>query len=399
MAGVIWKMIKHRLILPYLDVETLYYDLSLQHRDETEDQVTIDAAHSVLKHHVGVKCATITPSAARIAELNLRKVWPSPNATVRNILGGIVFREPIICESIPKLIPGWTSPICIGRHAHADQYKAQDFVVPGPGVVKLVYTAENGVNWEEEVHEFGDEGGIVLGMYNTDKSIRDFAHASFAMALKKSWPLYMSTKDTIVKRYDSRFKNIFQEIFETNYKSKFEAAKIWYQHKPIDEMVSSALKSSGKFVWACKNYDGLVQSRIVAQGYGSLGLMTSFLVCPDGETVIADAAHGTITEHFKLHQRGLPTSTNPIASIFAWTRALTHRAKLDDTPELVRFCTLLEEACVGAVDGGVYTKDLAMCVYGDDVGERFVTTEDMMEAIEEQLRGKLEEKTKIRRTN
>lgn len=394
MAHILWNNIKEKLILPYLQMDTIYYDLSLGHRNETEDQVTIDAAHDILKHRVGIKCATITPTPKRMEEFNLTKMWVSPNATIRNILGGIVFREPIMCNSVPRHVPGWINPICVGRHAHADQYKAQDFTVQGPGTFKLVYTAEDGSETVETVHEFGEGGGVALGMYNTDKSIRDFAHASFMMALKKNWPLYMSTKNTILKRYDGRFKDIFNEIYVKEYKKKFEKAGIWYEHKLIDTMVSQALKSSGKFVWACKNYDGDIQSDVVAQGYGSLGLMTSFLACPDGETVMSDAAHGTITNHFRRHQQGLPTSTNPIASIYAWTRGLAHRAMLDECRELSRFCIALEAACISAVDQGHLSRDLALCVYGDQVGEeKYINTSDIIEAINDQLLVKLEETT------
>lgn len=390
MTRIIWQMIKDKLILPYLDIDLKYYDLGLPHRDATDDQVTIDCAEATLKYNTAVKCATITPDEERVEEFKLKKMWLSPNGTIRNILGGTVFREPILCRTIPRLVPGWTEPICIGRHAHGDQYKATDVVIPGNGTVKMVYTDASGKDTEYKMFEFKDGGGVVMGMYNTDKSIGDFAHASFIMALEKRWPLYMSTKNTILKRYDGRFKDIFQEIYEKQYKKDFESAGIWYEHRLIDDMVAQALKSSGKFVWACKNYDGDVQSDIVAQGYGSLGLMTSVLVCPDGKTVEAEAAHGTVTRHYREHQKGNKTSTNPIASIFAWTRGLEHRAKLDNNPDLKKFCTALEAACVDSVDNGNMTKDLAICIHGmKNIKEgMFLHTEDFMEAVEEDMKKK-----------
>lgn len=390
MTRIIWQMIKDKLIFPYLDVECLYYDLGLPYRDQTDDQVTIDSAHATLKHNVAIKCATITPDEERVEEFKLKKMWLSPNGTIRNILGGTVFREPILCQTIPRLVPGWTKPICIGRHAHGDQYKATDVVIPGSGIVKMVYTPTNGSATEYTLFDFKDGGGVVMGMYNTDKSVADFAHASFVMALEKKWPLYMSTKNTILKRYDGRFKDIFQEIFEKQYKKDFDAAGIWYEHRLIDDMVAQALKSQGAFVWACKNYDGDVQSDIVAQGYGSLGLMTSVLVCPDGKTVEAEAAHGTVTRHYRQHQKGQKTSTNPIASIYAWTRGLAHRAKLDNNPDLDKFCTALEAACVDCVDSGKMTKDLAGCIHGlPNVKEgMYLHTEDFMEAVEEDMKKK-----------
>ncbi|KAK7869865.1 hypothetical protein R5R35_006672 [Gryllus longicercus] len=387
MTRIIWARIKEKLILPYVKVEILYYDLGLPHRDATDDQVTVDAAHAILKHNVGIKCATITPDEQRVEEFKLKKMWLSPNGTIRNILGGTVFREPIICQTIPRLVPGWTRPIVIGRHAHGDQYKAKDLVIPGAGTVELVYTPKNGGKEQRtEVFAFPDRG-VVMGMYNTDQSIRDFAHSSFQFALQKKWPLYLSTKNTILKQYDGRFKDIFQEIYEKQYRKDFEAAGVWYEHRLIDDMVAQALKSSGGFVWACKNYDGDVQSDVVAQGYGSLGLMTSVLVCPDGKTIEAEAAHGTVTRHYRMHQKGQPTSTNPIASIFAWTRGLAHRATLDDTPELARFANDLEEACVECVDSGKMTKDLAGCIHGlPNVKEgMFLHTEDFLDAIADHL--------------
>jgi isocitrate dehydrogenase len=328
-STVIWQFIKDKLIFPYVKVEALYYDLGLPYRDQTNDQVTIDAAHAILKHNVGIKCATITPDEQRVEEFKLKQMWLSPNGTIRNILGGTVFREPILCSNIPRLVPGWTNPICIGRHAFGDQYRAKDMVISRPGTASIVFKGEDGKVETTEVFNFKN-GGVFMSMYNTDDSIAAFAHSSFQVALQKGWPLYMSTKNTILKRYDGRFKDIFQEIFEANYKKQFDEKKIWYEHRLIDDMVAQALKSSGQFVWACKNYDGDVQSDIVAQGYGSLGLMTSVLMCPDGKTIESEAAHGTVTRHYRQHQQGKPTSTNPIASIFAWTRGLEHRAKLDN---------------------------------------------------------------------
>lgn len=390
MTRIIWQMIKDKLIFPYLDIECEYYDLGLPHRDATNDQVTIDSAHATLKHNVAIKCATITPDEERVEEFKLKKMWLSPNGTIRNILGGTVFREPIICKTIPRLVPGWTQPICIGRHAHGDQYKACDIVIPGNGSIKFVYTPENGAPQEFPVFDFKKGGGVVLGMYNTDESIRDFAHASFVTALDKKWPLYMSTKNTILKRYDGRFKDIFQEIYEAEYRKAYEAAGIWYEHRLIDDMVAQALKSSGGFVWACKNYDGDVQSDVVAQGYGSLGLMTSVLVCPDGKTVESEAAHGTVTRHYRQHQKGEKTSTNPVASIYAWTRGLAHRAKLDNNPDLAKFSIALEAACVDCVDNGQMTKDLAGCIHGlKNVKEgMYLNTEDFMNAVEEDMKKK-----------
>lgn len=365
MTRIIWEKIKESLIFPYLKLECLYYDLGLPYRDQTNDQVTIDAAHAILKHSVGIKCATITPDEARVKEFNLKKMWLSPNGTIRNILGGTVFREPILCKNIPKLVPGWTKPICIGRHAFGDQYKAQDLVIKGPGKLELVFTPDSGDKLTVEVYKYKG-AGVGLAMYNTDESISGFAKSSFQIALAKGWPLYLSTKNTILKKYDGRFKDIFQEIYEKEYKSQFEAKKIWYEHRLIDDQVAQALKSSGGFVWACKNYDGDVQSDIVAQGYGSLGMMTSVLMCPDGKTIESEAAHGTVTRHYRQHQQGKPTSTNPIASIFAWTRGLEHRGKLDGTPDVVKFAQSLEKACVQTVEGGKVTKDLAASIAGGD---------------------------------
>ncbi|CAH1402808.1 unnamed protein product [Nezara viridula] len=386
MTRIIWANIKENLIFPYVKVDVKYYDLGLPHRDATNDQVTIDAAQAVKKYCVGIKCATITPDEARVEEFNLKKMWLSPNGTIRNILGGTVFREPIICKNIPRIVPGWTKPIVIGRHAHGDQYKASDLIVSTPGTVEMVYTNNKGEKQTILVFNYKSPG-IALAMYNTDESIEAFAHSSFQVALQKNWPLYLSTKNTILKKYDGRFKDIFQEVYERNYKVDFDKAGIWYEHRLIDDMVAQCLKSSGGFVWACKNYDGDVQSDIVAQGYGSLGLMTSVLMCPDGKTIEAEAAHGTVTRHYRLHQKGQPTSTNPIASIFAWTRGLQHRAKLDETPELARFALALEEACVKCVESGKMTKDLAACIHGlPNVKEgMYLHTEDFLVAIKDTL--------------
>ncbi|KAK6625214.1 NAD-dependent isocitrate dehydrogenase [Polyplax serrata] len=390
MTRIIWEKIKEYLIFPYLKIECLYYDLGLPHRDATSDQVTIDAAHAVLKHNVGIKCATITPDEARVKEFNLKKMWLSPNGTIRNILGGTVFREPIICKNIPKLVPGWEQPIVIGRHAHGDQYKAQDLVIDKPGKLELIFTSDDGSKQSVEVFRYKNRG-VALAMYNTDESIQDFAHSSFQVALQKKWPLYLSTKNTILKKYDGRFKDIFQEIYEKCYKADFEKAKIWYEHRLIDDMVAQALKSSGGFVWACKNYDGDVQSDIVAQGYGSLGLMTSVLMCPDGKTMEAEAAHGTVTRHYRMHQKGQETSTNPIASIFAWTRGLSHRAKLDNQPELDAFSKNLEKACVDCVERGEYTKDLAICIHGASKVKpgMYLNTQDFLEAVRNDMKRKM----------
>lgn len=363
MTRIIWDAIKSKLILPFLDIDLHVYDLGIENRDKTDDKVTIECAEAIKKYHVGIKCATITPDELRVTEFNLKQMWKSPNGTIRNILGGTVFREAIICKNIPRLVTGWNKPIIIGRHAHADQYKATDFVVPGKGKLELVYTPEKGETTRYTVYEY-DAGGVALAMYNTDESIVDFAHASFKYALSRKYPLYLSTKNTILKAYDGKFKDIFQDIYDREYKPQYEAAKIWYEHRLIDDMVAYAMKSEGGFVWACKNYDGDVQSDSVAQGYGSLGLMTSVLLCPDGKTVEAEAAHGTVTRHFRMHQKGQETSTNPIASIYAWTQGLLHRAKLDNNEPLKKFANALEAVCVETIESGDMTKDLAICIKG-----------------------------------
>lgn len=386
MTRIIWKFIKDKLILPYLDIEIKYYDLGMEHRDATNDQVTVDAAEAIKKYNVGIKCATITPDEARVKEFNLKEMWKSPNGTIRNILDGTVFREPIICKNVPRLVPNWTAPIMIGRHAFGDQYRATDFVVPGKGKLTITFQGENGEKIEREVYNFKGPG-VALSMYNTDESIRGFAHSCFNMALSKKWPLYFSSKNTILKKYDGRFKDIFEEIYQADYKKKFESLGIVYEHRLIDDMVASALKWNGNFVWACKNYDGDVQSDTVAQGFGSLGLMTSVLVTPDGKTMEAEAAHGTVTRHYRMHQQGKPTSTNPIASIFAWTRGLAHRGKLDNTPELINFAETLEKVCIATVESGKMTKDLAVCIHGDKVGsDQYLTTEAFLDAIDSNLK-------------
>src|SRR4249919_2477594 len=381
MTRIIWEFIKDQLIIPYLDINLDYYDLSITHRDATDDQVTIDAANAIKRHGVGVKCATITPDEARVAEFGLKKMWKSPNGTIRNILGGCIFREPIVISNVPRLIPGWTDPIVVGRHAFGDQYRATDFKVPGPGKLTMTWVGNDGQKLEFDVFDF-PSSGVAMGMYNLDESIRDFAHACFNYSLGRKWPLYLSTKNTILKAYDGRFKDIFQEIYDKEYKAKFEAAGIEYQHRLIDDMVASALKWSGKFVWACKNYDGDVQSDQVAQGFGSLGLMTSVLMTPDGKTVEAEAAHGTVTRHFRQHQQGNPTSTNPIASIFAWTRGLAARGRMDDTPAVTEFGQTLERVCIETVESGKMTKDLALLVGPE---QAWMTTEQFFEAIRENL--------------
>lgn len=387
MTRIIWEKIKERLIFPYLDVDCKYYDLGLPYRDQTNDQVTIDSAEAIKKYNVGIKCATITPDEERVEEFNLKKMWLSPNGTIRNILGGTVFREPILCKNIPRLVPGWTQPIVIGRHAHGDQYKATDYVAATEGTLDLIFTPNGGEPVKMPVFTFKNGGGVGMAMYNTDESIANFGHACFQYALVKGWPLYMSTKNTILKKYDGRFKDIFQEIFEAQYKPEFDKKGIWYEHRLIDDMVAQCLKSSGGFVWACKNYDGDVQSDIVAQGYGSLGLMTSVLMCPDGKTIEAEAAHGTVTRHYREHQKGNPTSTNPIASIFAWTRGLEHRGKLDGNADLQTFAQKLEKACIDCVESGKMTKDLAGCIYGlkNVKPEHYLNTMDFLDAIAEQL--------------
>ncbi len=389
MTRVIWKFIKDKLILPYLDIDLKYYDLGIESRDATNDQITIDSAHAIQKYNVGIKCATITPDEKRVEEFGLKKMWKSPNGTIRNILDGTVFREPIMIKNVPRLVPGWTEPICIGRHAHGDQYRATDFVVKGKGKLTITFTPESGEEESYNVYDF-EGGGVALAMYNTDESIRGFAHSCFNMAIQKKWPLYMSTKNTILKKYDGRFKDLFEEIFEADYKAKFEELGITYEHRLIDDMVAAALKWSGGFVWACKNYDGDVQSDTLAQGFGSLGLMTSVLVTPDGKTMEAEAAHGTVTRHYRMHQQGKPTSTNPIASIYAWTRGLAHRGKLDNTPELIDFAEKLEQVCIETVESGKMTKDLALTVYGNDLkSEHYLTTEQFLDALDENLRKKL----------
>jgi isocitrate dehydrogenase len=387
MTRIIWQWIREQLIQPYLDVDLIYFDLSVENRDATEDQVTVDAAKAIKQHGVGVKCATITPDEARVEEFKLKKMWKSPNGTIRNILGGVIFREPIVISNVPRLIPGWTDPIVVGRHAFGDQYRATDFRVPGPGKLTMKWVGNDGQELEFEVFDF-DGSGVAMGMYNLDQSIRDFAHACFNYSLNRGWPLYLSTKNTILKAYDGRFKDIFQEIYESEYKAKFTEAGIEYQHRLIDDMVASALKWSGKFVWACKNYDGDVQSDQVAQGFGSLGLMTSVLMTPDGKTVEAEAAHGTVTRHYRMHQQGKATSTNPIASIFAWTGGLKYRGKFDDTPEVVRFAETLERVCIETVEAGQMTKDLAILVGPE---QAWMTTEQFFEAIVHNLEAAMAE--------
>jgi isocitrate dehydrogenase len=383
MTRIIWQFIKDQLIIPYLDINLDYYDLSITHRDETGDQVTIDAAMAIKRHGVGVKCATITPDEARVAEFGLKKMWRSPNGTIRNILGGVIFREPIIMRNVPRLVPGWLKPIVVGRHAFGDQYRATDTVIPGPGRLTLTFTPDDGSQpMELEVYHF-EGGGVALAMYNLDDSIRDFARASMRYGLARHYPVYLSTKNTILKAYDGRFKDLFAEVFESEFKADFEAAGLTYEHRLIDDMVAASLKWGGGYVWACKNYDGDVQSDTVAQGFGSLGLMTSVLMSPDGKTVEAEAAHGTVTRHYRLHQAGQPTSTNPIASIFAWTRGLAHRGSLDSTREVTGFAETLERVCIETVEGGQMTKDLALLV-GPDTP--WLTTEDFLAAIDANLR-------------
>ncbi len=390
MTRIIWKFIKDKLILPYLDIDIKYYDLGMENRDATDDKVTVEAAEAIKKYNVGIKCATITPDEARVKEFNLKQMWKSPNGTIRNILDGTVFREPIVCKNIPRLVPNWTAPIIIGRHAFGDQYRATDTVIKGKGKLTMTFTPEDGGAPQTfEVYNFKGDG-VALSMYNTDESIRGFAESCFNMALTKKWPLYLSTKNTILKKYDGRFKDIFQEVYEAKYKAQYEAAGIVYEHRLIDDMVASALKWNGNFVWACKNYDGDVQSDTVAQGFGSLGLMTSVLLTPDGKTLEAEAAHGTVTRHFRAHQKGQSTSTNPIASIYAWTRGLEFRGKLDNNPDLIRFAKTLEEVCVSTVESGKMTKDLAVCIYGDKVNSsQYLNTEPFLEAINESLAKRL----------
>ncbi|MDN4471605.1 NADP-dependent isocitrate dehydrogenase [Demequina zhanjiangensis] len=387
MTRIIWQFIKDRLIHPYLDVDLEYYDLGIESRDATDDQITIDAANAIKKHGVGVKCATITPDEARVEEFGLKRMYVSPNGTIRNILGGVVFREPIIISNIPRLVPGWTKPIVIGRHAHGDQYKATNFKVPGAGKLTVTFTPEDGSEpIEHVVANYGEDGGVAMGMYNFNKSIEDFARASFAYGLQRGYPVYLSTKNTILKAYDGQFKDIFADVFEKEYKAQFDAAGITYEHRLIDDMVAAAMKWEGGYVWACKNYDGDVQSDTVAQGFGSLGLMTSVLMTPDGKTVEAEAAHGTVTRHFRQHQEGKPTSTNPIASIFAWTGGLKHRGKLDGTPEVTGFAETLEDVIVKSVEGGAMTKDLALLVGPD---QEWQTTEEFLATLDQNLAARL----------
>jgi isocitrate dehydrogenase len=387
MTRIIWKFIKDKLILTYLDLDIKYYDLGIENRDTTNDQVTIDSAEAIKKYQVGIKCATITPDEARVKEFNLKQMWKSPNGTIRNILDGTVFREPIVCANVPRLVTNWTAPIIVGRHAFGDQYRATDFVVPGAGKLTIKFEGMDGKVIEHEVYNY-KSAGVAMSMYNTDESIRGFAHSCFNMALSKKWPLYLSTKNTILKKYDGRFKDIFEEIYNAEFKSKFDAAGIVYEHRLIDDMVASALKWNGNFVWACKNYDGDVQSDTVAQGFGSLGLMTSVLVTPDGKVMEAEAAHGTVTRHYREHQAGKPTSTNPIASIFAWTRGLEFRGKLDGNQELINFCQTLEKVCVETVESGKMTKDLAVCAFGNKVkhGEHYLYTEEFLDALDTNLK-------------
>ena len=386
MTRVIWEFIKNKLILPYLDLGIEYYDLGMKSRDDTSDQITIDCANAIKKNGVGIKCATITPDEARVKEFNLKKMWRSPNGTIRNIIGGTVFREPIICKNVPRLVPSWTDPVIIGRHAFGDQYRATDFKVPGKGKLEIKWTSEDGKDTKNyEVFNFPGSG-VALSMYNLDKSIEDFARSCFNYGLIKKWPVYLSTKNTILKTYDGRFKDIFQSVFEKEFKSSFEKNNLTYEHRLIDDMVACAMKWSGKYIWACKNYDGDVQSDTVAQGYGSLGLMTSVLLAPDGRTMEAEAAHGTVTRHYRMHQQGKETSTNPIASIFAWTRGLAHRGKLDANDELIKFANTLEKVCIDCVETGSMTKDLAILI---DTNQKYLTTNQFLDAIDGNLKKKL----------
>jgi isocitrate dehydrogenase len=390
MTRIIWKFIKDKLIFPYLDLDIKYYDLGIENRDATQDEVTVESAKATLKYNVAIKCATITPDEARVHEFGLKKMWKSPNGTIRNIVGGTVFREPIICKNIPRLVPGWTKPINIGRHAFGDQYRATDTVIKGKGKLTMTFTPEDGgesKTWD--VYQFEGDG-VALSMYNTDESIYGFARSCFNQAIMRNWNLYLSTKNTILKAYDGRFKDIFEEVYRKEFADQFKALGIGYEHRLIDDMVAFSLKSDGGFVWACKNYDGDVQSDIVAQGFGSLGLMTSALITPDGRTMEAEAAHGTVTRHYRMHQQGKKTSTNPIASIYAWTQGLSHRAKLDNNPELAAFCKTLEKVCVDLVEAGIMTKDLAVCIHGDKVqDEHYRTTEDFLDAIDSELRKRM----------
>ncbi len=386
MTRIIWQWIREKLIEPYLDVDLHYYDLAIEVRDDTNDKITVDAANAINKHGVGVKCATITPDEARVEEFGLKRMWKSPNGTIRNILGGVVFREPIVIDNVPRLVPGWTDPIVVGRHAFGDQYRATDFKVPGPGKLRLVFDGDDGTKIDEEVFQFPSPG-VAMAMYNLDDSIRDFARASMNYGLNRNWPVYLSTKNTIMKAYDGRFKDLFEEVFEAEFKDKFEKAGILYEHRLIDDMVASAMKWSGKFVWACKNYDGDVQSDTVAQGFGSLGLMTSVLMTPTGNTVEAEAAHGTVTRHYRQHQEGKATSTNPIASIFAWTRGLIYRGQFDGTPDVTRFAETLEKVCIQTVENGDMTKDLAILIGPD---QSWMTTEQFFEAVRSNLETEME---------
>src|SRR5210317_1796595 len=390
MTRIIWKLIKEKLILPYLDIDIQYYDLGIQSRDETDDQITIDSAEAIKKHKVGIKCATITPDEDRVVEFGLKKMWRSPNGTIRNIVGGTVFREPIIMSNVPRYVQGWTKPICIGRHAFGDQYRATDFVTKGKGKLTLTFTPEDGSEPQRfEVYNF-EEGGVAMAMYNIDSSIYGFARSSFNQALSKGWNLYFSTKNTILKAYDGRFKDIFEEVYQNEFKEKFDAAGITYEHRLIDDMVAAAMKWDGGFVWACKNYDGDVQSDTVAQGFGSLGLMTSTLVTPEGDVMEAEAAHGTVTRHYRQHQQGKKTSTNPIASIFAWTRGLAFRGKLDENQALIDFCTTLENVCIETVESGKMTKDLAVLIHGKDMdSSHYLTTQQFLSALKENLEAKI----------
>ena len=386
MTRIIWKFIKDKLIFPYLDLDVKYYDLGMESRDETDDQITIDAANAIKKYKVGIKCATITPDEQRVEEFGLKKMWRSPNGTIRNIVGGTVFREPIICSNVPRLVPNWTQPICIGRHAFGDQYKATDTVIKGKGKLTMTFEPENGETISWEVYNYEGQGGVAMSMYNTDESIYGFARSCFNQALSKKWPLYLSTKNTILKAYDGRFKDIFEEVYQNEFKTEFDKVGITYEHRLIDDMVAAALKWNGAFVWACKNYDGDVQSDTVAQGFGSLGLMTSTLVTPEGDVMEAEAAHGTVTRHYRQHQQGKKTSTNPIASIFTWTRSLAFRGKLDENNDLINFCNTLEKVCIDTVERGIMTKDLALCIHGKKLNEsHYVTTEEFLESLDKEL--------------
>ncbi|MBS0222841.1 MAG: NADP-dependent isocitrate dehydrogenase [Proteobacteria bacterium] len=385
MTRIIWKFIKDKLILPYLDIDLKYYDLGIEHRDKTNDQVTIDSAKATQKYGVAVKCATITPDEARVKEFNLKEMWRSPNGTIRNIIGGTIFREPIVCKNVPRLVPGWTKPIVIGRHAFGDQYRATDFVVPGKGKLTITFEGVDGKKIEHDVYDFPG-GGVALAMYNIDESIIGFARSSFNYGLMRGWPVYLSTKNTILKRYDGRFKDLFQEVFDKEFADRFKAKGITYEHRLIDDMVASALKWEGAFIWACKNYDGDVQSDTVAQGFGSLGLMTSVLMTPDGKTIEAEAAHGTVTRHYREHQKGKPTSTNPIASIFAWTQGLKYRGNFDGTPDVVKFADTLEKVCVETVESGKMTKDLAILI---DPKHPFLNTQDFLDTLDANLKAKM----------